>query len=150
MPTLSRICFQAGVDEGRAGRYENAHRYLAVSLICYLVNISVIQAYAFYCLKTEKYEEAINEYDVLDYITRVNRTFFLDIWIGLYIAYFSSGNEESGRGILDELMKKNDTLNPDEKKALYDKLVLMVNDKRLKGSVMDLMESKLLYEPSRK
>jgi hypothetical protein len=146
-PILSRICFQAGLDEGRAGRYENAYRYLSVSLhICGLANISVIRSYAFYCLKTEKYEEAINDYNVARGFALLHRTFFLDIWIGLYIAYLSSGDEESGRGILDEFMKKNDTLNPDEKKSLYEKLVLMGNDKRLMDRVLDTMESKLSYE----
>jgi len=43
-------------------------------------------------------------------------------------------------------MKKNDTLNPDEKKSLYEKLVLMGNDKRLMDRVLDTMESKLSYE----
>jgi hypothetical protein len=148
-PIVSRICFQAGVDEGRAGRYENAHRYLSVSHENSSPgNVSVIQAYAFYCLKTYKYEEAIFEYNIARVLTRIAKTFIPDIWVGLFIAYFSSGNEKIGRGILDGFMDMNNTLNPDEKKALYDKMLLMVNDKRLRERVMDLMESKLFYESS--
>jgi hypothetical protein len=145
-PILSRICFQAGVDEGRAGRFENAHRYLTVALDnSYFKNVSVLQAYAYSCLKVEKYEEAIKKYSLAKLFTGMDRTFIPEIWIGLIISYFSIGDEKSGGDVLEAYVDELNKLSRNTAAVMYDKLVMMIKDERVKNKVIAALETKLRH-----